>query len=231
MGTIVENLQRVKQRMEAAALRVGRAPEEISLVAVTKTVPIPRIREAIDAGITLFGENRVQEAREKVALLGRSRIRWHLIGHLQRNKVKYVFDLFDLIHSVDSLALAQEINKQGSKRNQVMPIFLQVNVAGEATKFGVSPEEALPLLKEMARLPYVAVRGLMTIPPLAEDAEASRPYFRELRLLRDEIAKVGIEGISLAELSMGMSNDYEVAIEEGATFVRIGSALFGPRST
>ena len=178
-----------------------------------------------------MGENRVQEAREKVALLGRSWVRWHLIGHLQRNKVKYVFDLFDLIHSVDSLALAQEINKHGSKRDQVMPIFLQVNVAGEATKFGVAPEEVLPLLKEMARLPYVAVRGLMTIPPLAEDAEASRPYFRELRVLRHEIAKVGIEGISLTELSMGMSNDYEVAIEEGATFVRIGSALFGPRST
>ncbi len=229
MGTIAENLVRVRNRIAVAAQRAGRDSAEVTLVAVTKTIPPARIQEAIAEGITILGENRVQEAKEKVAILGRTNIQWHLIGHLQRNKVKYIFDLFTLIHSVDSLALAQAINQQGMKRNQVMPVLLQVNIAGEATKSGIPPEEAAGLLKDMARLPSIAVRGLMTIPPLEAEPEASRPYFRRLRLLREEIEKMGIEGIDLRELSMGMSNDFEVAIEEGATLVRIGSAIFGPR--
>lgn len=229
MGTIAENLVRVRNRIAVAAQRAGRDPAEVTLVAVTKTISPARIQEAIAEGVTILGENRVQEAKEKVAILGRTNIQWHLIGHLQRNKVKYIFDLFTLIHSVDSLALAQAINQQGMKRNQVMPVLLQVNIAGEATKSGIPPEEAAGLLKDMARLPSIAVRGLMTIPPLEAEPEASRPYFRRLRLLREEIEKMGIEGIALRELSMGMSNDFEVAIEEGATLVRIGSAIFGPR--
>jgi hypothetical protein len=229
MGTIAENLQHVREQIQAAAQRVGRSPTEITLVAVTKTILPEQIAEAVNAGATILGENRVQEARDKIAVLGRARMRWHLIGHLQKNKVKYIFDLFNLIHSVDSLALAQEIHNQGQKRNQVMPILLQVNIAGEDTKSGTTPEETIPLLKEMTGLPHIAVRGLMVIPPMVEDPEASRPYFRMLRMLREDIAKIGIEGISVHELSMGMSNDYAVAVEEGATMVRVGSAIFGPR--
>lgn len=229
MGTIAENLVQVRNRIAVAAQRAGRDPAEVTLVAVTKTIPPARIQEAIAEGVTILGENRVQEAKAKIAILGRTPVQWHLIGHLQRNKVKYIFDLFTLIHSVDSLALAQAINQQGVKRNQVMPVLLQVNIAGEATKSGIPPEEAAGVLKDMARLPSIAVRGLMTIPPLEAEPEASRLYFRRLRLLREEIEKMGIEGIDLRELSMGMSNDFEVAIEEGATLVRIGSAIFGPR--
>ncbi len=230
MGTVAENLSAVKERIAKAAARVGRDPEGITLVAVTKTLPADRVREAIEAGHQVFGENYVQEAQPKVEAFGRQ-VQWHLIGHLQRNKVKSACDLFDLIHSVDSFPLAQEIDRRAAQCGIVMPILLQVNVGDEDTKSGVPPTEALALVEKVGRLPHVALQGLMSIPPPVENPEDARPYFVQLRTLAERIDREKISSVAMAQLSMGMSHDFEVAIEEGATLVRVGTAIFGPRST
>jgi PLP dependent protein len=228
MRTVADNLSAVKERIAKAAARVGRDSEGIRLVAVTKTMPVERIREAIDAGQGVFGENRVQEAAAKVQSVGRS-VQWHLIGHLQRNKVKFVCDPFDLIESVDSLALARAIDAHAAQGGIVMPLLIQVNIGDETTKSGVAASEAMALVQQVATLPHVAIRGLMCVPPAVELAEHARGYFIELRTLAEQIAAERIPSVSMAELSMGMSHDFEVAIEEGATMVRVGSAIFGPR--
>jgi pyridoxal phosphate enzyme (YggS family) len=228
MGTVADNLNAVKERIAKAAARVGRDATSITLVAVTKTVPVARIREAIAAGQRVFGENRVQEAQAKVLELGHD-VQWHLIGHLQRNKVKAACGLFDWIHSVDSLPLAQDIDRRAAQRGLTMPILVQVNIGDESTKSGVAPAQALSLVQAVAQLAHVSVRGLMCIPPMVEDPDDARPYFAQLRQLAEQIAREQIPGVAMRELSMGMSHDFEVAIEEGATMVRVGSAIFGPR--
>ncbi len=228
MGMVADNLSAVQERIAKAAARAGRDPERITLVAVTKTVPVECIREAIDAGQRVFGENRVQEAQVKIEALGRD-VQWHLIGHLQRNKVKFVSDLFDLIHSVDSLRLAQDIDAHAARHDVVIPVLIQVNIGDETTKSGVAAAELVALVQQVAALPHVAVRGLMCVPPAVEVAEHARPYFVVLRSLAEQIVREHIPSVAMAELSMGMSHDFEVAIEEGATMVRVGSAIFGPR--
>lgn len=226
---ISENLALVKNRIAEAARKAGRSPGSVRLVAVSKGVPADRINRARDAGATLFGENKVQEAMGKIAQLGRAGISWHFIGHPQKNKAKYVLDLFDMVHSVDSLALAGTIHGEALKRGAVMPILLQVNVSGEESKFGAAPGELEGLLSGISRLSGVRVRGLMTIPPYNPDPEASRRHFARLREVRDRLAGLNIENVSLDELSMGMSNDFAIAVEEGATLVRVGTAIFGER--
>lgn len=230
MATVAENLSAVKERIAKAAARVGRDPEGITLVAVTKTVPVDRIREAIEAGHHVFGENRVQEAQAKVQALDRT-VQWHLIGHLQRNKVRSVCDLFSLIHSVDSLPLAQDIDRRAAQQGMVMPILIQVNIGDETTKSGVPPTGAFALVREAAALRHVTIQGLMSLPPPVEHPEDARPFFVQLRALAGQIDRAQIPGISMVELSMGMSHDFEVAIEEGATMVRVGTAIFGQRPT
>lgn len=233
---LAANIARVRERIAAAARRVGRDPGEITLVAVTKTVPAHRVREAWELGLTDFGENRVQEAVAKIPLivpegasaLDRPSPRWHMIGHLQRNKVKHVIPLFDIIHSVDSVRLAQEIERRAERAGKVMPVLLEVNVAGEATKYGFAPEEVAAAVEEIAPLPHLEIHGLMTVAPIAEDPEEVRPHFRRLRELRDELAR-RFPSLDWHHLSMGMTDDFEVAIEEGATMVRIGRAIFGER--
>ncbi|MFQ5892939.1 MAG: YggS family pyridoxal phosphate-dependent enzyme [Nitrospinota bacterium] len=226
---LAERIVQVRERIARAARRARRDPAEVTLVAVTKGFPVEVVRGAADCGLTVFGENRVQEARAKIPLVDREGLSWHLVGPLQRNKVKYCFDLFDLIHSVDSVALVAEIERRAAARDAVMDVLLEVNVAGEAAKHGVAPEEALGLAEAVGRLERVRLRGLMAMPPMVTDPEANRGHFRTLRLLQDAIARAGIEGVAMDHLSMGMSDDFEVAIEEGATVVRIGTALFGPR--
>ena len=222
-----ERIAQVRERIARAANQAGRDPAEVTLVAVTKSFPAEVVRGAIDCGLTVFGENRVQEARAKIPLLSRPGLSWHLVGPLQRNKVKHCFDLFDLIHSVDSVALAEEIERRAAAKDEAMDVLIEVNAAGEASKFGVAPDEA----RAVGRLERVRLRGLMTMPPLVADPEANRAHFKALRLLRDEIGRAGLEGVDMTHLSMGMTGDFEVAIEEGATIVRIGTALFGPRET
>jgi len=217
----------VQETIRRAAEKAGRSPGDIRLVVVSKTYGVDEIREAIKAGATLLGESRVQEAKEKIAVLGRENLQWHLVGHLQKNKVKYIFDLFHMVHSVDSVELAEEIHRLGTAKNRGMEILIQVNVAGDEAKFGLSPDSALEAVKEISRLKNVSIRGLMTIPPFEEDPEKSREYYKSLRELRDHIVA---RGFDLPELSMGMSHDYGVAIEEGATLIRVGSAIFGERT-
>jgi hypothetical protein len=220
--SIADNLCSVRERAAAACERAGRAPNEVTIVGVSKTFPAALVAEACRAGLTDIGENRVQEAAAKipaVEALGSSP-RWHLVGHLQTNKVKTALGLFDIIHSVDSVRLAELISRQAANQ-PVRPILLEVNVAGEASKFGLRPEETGRALEGIARLPGLAVQGLMTVAPLVDDPEEVRPVFRELRRLRD--------ALGLRDLSMGMTDDFEVAIEEGATIVRIGRAIFGAR--
>jgi len=197
-------------------------------MAVSKTVEPERIRQALDAGITLLGENYVQEAREKIPVVGRPAV-WHMIGHLQTNKVKYVVNLFDWIHSVDRLELARELDKRAGQRSRRLNVLIEVNVSGEASKNGAAPGQVLELVRQISILPNVSVRGLMTMPPYSDDPENSRPCFIVLRQLRDEIVSAALPGISMDELSMGMTDDFEVAIEEGATIIRVGRAIFGER--
>ncbi len=225
MSTIRENYLNVMERIEKAAQRAGRDPKEVKLVAVSKTVEVERIREAIDAGVSILGENYVQEARKKIEEIGRQ-VEWHFIGHLQTNKAKYAVRLFDMIHSVDSLPLAEELNRRAQKENQIIKVMIEVNLSGEASKFGTEEEKAFELAKEICRLKNLSLVGLMTMPPYFDSPELSRPYFIKLRQLKERLEK---EGILLEELSMGMSNDFEIAIEEGATYVRVGTAIFGPR--
>jgi len=221
-----ERLDGVRKRMGDACARVGRGLDEVCLIAVAKRHPPERIREAVDCGLTVIGENRVQEARAKIPLCPGG-IEWHMIGHLQRNKVKVAVGLFSMIHSVDSMDLLQSIDSASSERGQSMPVCLEVNVSGESCKFGLDPREAPGVLNSASALMNVDVVGLMTMPPFAADPEDARPHFRRLRELRDEWREA--TGFPLAELSMGMSGDFEVAIEEGATFVRVGTAIFGDR--
>ncbi len=210
--------------MTAAALRAGRDPASVRLVAVSKMMPVETIREALDAGVTTLGENRVQEAATKIAALG-GVTAWHLVGHLQTNKAKLAVQLFEVIHSLDSGRLARDLDRHGAQAGKVVRCLVEVNLGGEASKAGTTEEGLRPLL-EMAALPHLRIEGLMVIPPFLPDPEEVRPWFRRLRALRDTLQG---EGFPLAELSMGMTHDFEVAIEEGATLVRIGTAIFGPR--
>jgi len=230
MGTdIAANIAAVKQRIAAAAERGQRSPDSVKLLAVTKTVPVPVIEEAIRAGITALGENYVQEAREKIAIIGRS-IPWHMIGHLQTNKAKYAVTLFDYVHSVDRLDLAAEIDTRAGRAGRQINILIEINVSGEKTKNGIPAGKAVALLQDLSAMQHIAVKGLMTMAPYSDDPETSRPYFRELKNLQQNIIRAGITGIHMEELSMGMTDDFDVAVEEGATLVRIGRAIFGERN-
>jgi hypothetical protein len=208
----------------------GRDPDSVRLVAVSKTKPVALIREAVAAGVTIIGESYVQEARDKFSALSHLPVSWHFIGHLQTNKVKYVIRMFDLIHSVDSLKLALEIDKQAEKIDKIQNILIQVNIGEELSKSGISPRNTRTLVDTIAPLAHVRVKGLMALPPFFDDPEKAAPYFKALRLLRDDLQKTGIAAVSLDELSMGMTGDFEAAIAEGATLVRIGTALFGERN-
>ncbi len=222
---IRERLAEVRRRIDAAAGRSGRTAEAVTLVAVSKTMSVEAIREAVAAGVTVLGENRVQEARDKIAALA-GVAEWHLVGHLQTNKAKLAVGLFQRIHSLDSVRLAEELERHAREAGRQVRCLIQVNVGGEEQKSGAPESGVRPLLEAANRLPHILVEGLMAIPPFLSDPEAIRPYFRRLRLLRDELAR---EGFSLPDLSMGMTQDFEVAIEEGATLVRVGTAVFGPR--
>jgi pyridoxal phosphate enzyme (YggS family) len=226
MSVIEKNLLQVQKRIEDAATRVGKDPTGIRLIAVTKTVAIERIREAIAAGATIFGENYIQEARHKIDEIGHPGLQWHFIGHLQTNKALYAVRLFDLIHAVDSIKLARELDKRATAEGTVVDCLIEVNLSEEASKFGITKEKARELAHEMRDLKNISLKGLMTMPPYFDDSELARPYFIALRKLKDKIEQ---DGIPLTELSMGMSTDFEVAIEEGATIVRVGRAIFGER--
>lgn len=227
--SIADNVRRVRARMRQAAERAGRDPTSVRLVAASKTVDAARIRAALAAGVTILGENYLQETRQKLGQLGRAGVEWHLIGPLQRNKVRYVFDLFDMMQSLDRLELAEEINRRAERLGRRLPVLLEVNVGGEASKSGWTPAGLLNDLGQLASLPHIQVRGLMTIPPPTRQPDEARPFFRQLRQLRDRLVREGCDGMTFDELSMGMTADYEVAIEEGATLVRVGTAIFGPR--
>ena len=228
MGTIADNLQRVQQRIAAAAERSGRAAADITLVAVSKTISVERIQEAISAGVKHLGENRVQEAREKIPQID-APVTWHMIGHLQRNKAKYAVRLFDMIQSIDNQELAQEVDKRAAQVNRVMPVLIEVNTSGEASKFGVAPEQALELARQVDSLPNLQLRGFMTIAVFSEIEQAVRDCFKRLREIYETARDQSWERANISVLSMGMSHDFEWAIEEGATMVRIGTAIFGPR--
>jgi len=226
---IAENITRVQERIAAACRRAGRGPQDVKLVAVTKTVPPDRVRLAFEAGLRDFGENRVQEAAAKRPALSDLTVTWHLIGHLQSNKARPARELFHWVHSVDSLRLAEKLHQVAVCSGDRLPVLLEVNLGGEATKSGVGESEVIPLVEQIAPLETLEVRGLMVIPPFFEDPEHARPFFRRLRQLAREVEARDVPNVSMQELSMGMSHDFEVAIEEGATIVRVGTAIFGPR--
>lgn len=227
MAEIAENLDRVREQIAQTAAKAGRAADDIELVAITKTHPAEKVREAIEVGQTLFGESRVQEARVKIPELPSS-VRWHFVGHLQKNKIRHALPLFEMIHSVDSLGLAQEVNRIAEEEGMHPRILLEVNVAGEGSKFGFKPETVRAAMESLLALPRLSIEGLMCIPPLVEEAEASRKHFADLRRLRDALETEF--NLKLPRLSMGMTNDFPVAVEEGATLVRVGTAIFGERS-
>ncbi|UCE56529.1 MAG: YggS family pyridoxal phosphate-dependent enzyme [Desulfobacterales bacterium] len=229
MDSIKERLENVKDRIKKAAEACNRNPLTIRLVAVSKTVPADRVREAIEAGVKNLGENYVQEAREKINSLTDFPVNWHFIGHLQTNKAKYAVRLFDLIHSVDSLKLSRELNKQAQKNGKIQQILIQVNISREETKSGISVDEAINLVDEISHLENLSIKGLMTMPPYFNQPERVRPFFSALRELSDQIKEKAIPNMSMDELSMGMTGDFEAAIEEGATMVRVGTAIFGER--
>ena len=224
-----ENLAQVKQNIIRAAQKAGRDPSEITLIAVSKTKPVSLLTEAYEAGIREFGENKVQEILEKAPVMP-SDIHWHMIGHLQRNKVRQVIDKTVLIHSVDSLRLAETIEEEAAKKGLRIPVLLEVNAAEEETKFGLSVNEVLPLVRQISGFSHIQVQGLMTIAPFVDDSEKNRPVFRELKKLSVDIAAKNINNINMNVLSMGMTIDYMTAIEEGATMVRVGTGIFGERT-
>ena len=226
-SAITENLERVGEQIAQAASKAGRNVDGIELVAISKTHDAAKVREAVEAGQTLFGESRVQEARMKIPELP-SNLRWHFVGHLQKNKIRHALPLFEMIHSVDSLALAQDINRIAEEDGLHPRVLLEVNVAGEGSKFGFKPETLRKEMESLLGLPRLSILGLMTIPPIAEEAEASRKYFVQLREERDRVQTEF--HVDLAQLSMGMTQDFAVAVEEGATLVRVGTAIFGERS-
>ncbi len=227
-------LEAINRRIAAACERAGRQFSEVTLVAVSKTVAPARIREAVVAGVSALGENRVQEAAAKIPdlklLTAEHKVQWHLIGHLQSNKARRAVELFDAVHSVDDFKLAERLDKIASEIGKRLPVFIEVNLGGEGSKSGVAPSEALRLCEQVGKLASLELKGLMAVPPFLDDPEQVRPCFRQLRDLRDEARRAGAAGEQLNDLSMGMSGDFEVAIEEGATFVRIGTALFGARA-
>ncbi|MCI8377673.1 MAG: YggS family pyridoxal phosphate-dependent enzyme [Lachnospiraceae bacterium] len=225
---IRENLLKVEENIKAACGRAGRDPEEVTLIAVSKTKPMEMIEEALACGKREFGENKAQEMKEKCDALPDD-IKWHFIGHLQTNKVKYVVGRAFLIHSVDSYHLAEAIEAESAKKDVVSHILIEVNVANEESKFGIKVDETLALVEKIALLPHIRIEGLMTIAPFVENAQMNRPVFRDLRKLSVDIKGKNIDNVSMNVLSMGMTNDYEVAIEEGATYVRVGTAIFGER--
>src|SRR5437667_4756426 len=223
---IAENVACVREQIAQAAAKARRAVDEIELVAITKTHPAEKVREAIEAGQTLFGESRVQEARAKIPELP-SNLRWHFVGHLQKNKIRHALPLFEMIHSIDSPALAQELNRIAEEEGLHPRALLEVNVAGEGSKFGFPPDKLRGEMEKLLALPRLSIEGLMCLPPLAEEAEASRKYFVQLRELRDSLEKEF--DLKLPQLSMGMTQDFPTAVEEGATLVRVGTAIFGER--
>ena len=225
---IRENLSNVMERIARAARRAGRDPEDVVLIAASKGVEVDRLKDGLSAGIKVFGESKVQEAMPKLLALGKE-AEWHFIGHLQSNKVKYVVGAFTLIHSVDSIELSEEINRRAEKMGMIQNVLLEVNVSGEKGKFGVMPDNVIAITNALSGLKYISLKGFMTIPPYSDDPEDARPYFRILREIRDKARQTGIFTDDCGELSMGMSDDFETAIEEGATMVRVGTAIFGTR--
>lgn len=227
MGEVAENLERVREQIAAAVRKANRRAEDVDLIAISKTHDADKVRAAHEAGQVLFGESRIQEARAKIPLLP-SALHWHFVGHLQKNKIRHALPLFDLIHSVDSLELARDIDRIAQEEGFHPRVLLEVNVAGEGSKFGFKPEAARAEMESLLALGRLSIEGLMTIPPLGPEAEASRKYFVELRELRDALETEF--AMKLPQLSMGMTNDFVVAVEEGATLVRVGTAIFGERS-
>jgi pyridoxal phosphate enzyme (YggS family) len=227
MASIAYNLERVRAQLAQAAAKSGRSIEDVDLVAISKTHDAEKVREAIEAGQTLFGESRVQEARVKIPDLP-STAHWHFVGHLQKNKIRHALPLFELIHSIDSLALAEDMNRIAEEEGLHPRVLLEVNVAGEGSKFGFQPDKLRAEMESLLALPRLSILGLMCIPPISDEAEASRKYFVALRKLRDQLQSEF--HVDLAQLSMGMTQDYAVAVEEGATLVRVGTAIFGERS-
>lgn len=224
-----DQLQEVEKRIQTACDRAGRKREEVTLIAVSKTKPVETLQEAYDLGVRIFGENKVQELTAKYEALPKD-IHWHMIGHLQTNKVKYIIDKAELIHSVDSLKLAETIEKEAAKHDLIADILVEVNVAEEESKFGMKMEEVIPFVEKVSAFPHVRVRGLMTIAPFVEDPEENRSIFADLHKLYIDIKKKNHDNDTVSVLSMGMTNDYEVAIEEGATMVRVGTGIFGARN-
>jgi PLP dependent protein len=226
---IAENIRDIRQRIAHACSRAGRKPSEVTLVGVAKTFSSTMVREAVHAGLEDIGENYVQELLEKKAQFANETIRWHFIGHLQSNKVKYIAEWIHLIHAIDNVGVAREINKRAAKTNRRIEALVEVNTTAESSKFGVLPETAMQFVQSLAGFSNISIGGLMTIGPFLPDPESSRPMFRQLRKLKEEIAGLGQENVTMRHLSMGMTGDFEVAIEEGATLVRIGTAIFGSR--
>jgi pyridoxal phosphate enzyme (YggS family) len=223
------NCRMIVERIAVAAAKVGRDAREVRLLAASKSQPVDSIRAALAAGVALVGENYVQEAEEKKNQLAEAKVEWHMIGHLQRNKAKLAVELFDVVESLDNLALARELDKEAAKRSKIVRALIEVNLAGEESKTGIAKGEVAGLLEKISGLAHVRVQGLMTVPPFRENLEEVRPYFRELSELRDSLNSLNLPHVRLNELSMGMTHDFTVAIEEGATIVRVGTALFGPR--
>lgn len=226
--SIRDNIREITEEIKTACLRVNRDPAAVKIVAVTKTVPVDRIREAVAAGLADLGENRVQEFQEKYPLL--ENVNWHIIGHLQSNKVKYIADKVSLIHSLDSLSLAETISGRMAALGKSAEVLVQVNIAREATKSGIEPGETIKFIESAAKLPGIKIKGLMTIAPFTDNRDEVRAVFRRLRTLAAEAKEIGIPGVAMDHLSMGMSNDYITAIEEGATLLRLGSIIFGQRN-
>ena len=226
---VAENLAQVQKNINESCNKINRDPNEVTLIAVSKTKPVEMLKEAYDAGARVFGENKVQEIVDKYDQMP-SDVKWHMIGHLQRNKVKYLMGKVVLIHSVDSLRLAEQIEHEAAKADIVMPVLIEVNVAEEESKFGTTSEAAMQLVEAVSKLPHIKIRGLMTIAPFTDNPEDNRIYFRKLKQLSVDIKSKNIDNVDMDELSMGMTGDYEVAIEEGATMVRVGTGIFGKRN-
>ena len=226
---VAENLAQVQKNINESCNKITRDPNEVTLIAVSKTKPVEMLKEAYDAGARVFGENKVQEIVDKYDQMP-SDVKWHMIGHLQRNKVKYIVDKVAMIHSVDSLRLAETIEKEAAKKAVIVPILIEVNVAQEESKFGLKPEEVLPFIEQIADFSHIQINGLMTIAPYVDNAEENREIFRELKKLSVDIAAKNINNVIMSVLSMGMTGDYMVAVQEGATMVRVGTGIFGARN-
>ena len=226
---ILENIKQVEENIIKSCEKVGRDPKEVTLIAVSKTKPYTAIEEALPSGVLDYGENKVQELTEKYEILPKD-IRWHMIGHLQRNKVKYLVGKVELIHSVDSLRLANQIETEFAKKNEIANILIEVNMANEESKFGITSETTEQLVREISKLEHIRLKGLMTIAPYTDNPETNRVYFRNMKKLSVDIEEKNIDNVSMNVLSMGMTGDYQVAIEEGATMVRVGTGIFGERN-